>query len=59
MVSIAGVRPCRQGLVKPRVFVPIHGEYRHLTLHTRLAQAMGMTPDQTWVLANREISSSS
>ncbi len=42
-------------LVKPRFFVPIHGEYRHLTLHTRLAQAMGMTPDQTWVLEDGDI----
>ena len=42
-------------LVKPRFFVPIHGEYRHLTLHTRLAQAMGMTPDQTWVMEDGDI----
>lgn len=42
-------------LVKPRFFVPIHGEYRHLTLHTRLAQAMGMTPDQTWVLEDGDV----
>jgi ribonuclease J len=42
-------------LVKPRFFVPIHGEYRHLTLHTRLAQAMGMTPDQTWVLEDGDM----
>jgi ribonuclease J len=42
-------------LVKPRFFVPIHGEYRHLTLHTQLAQAMGMTPDQTWVLEDGDI----
>ena len=42
-------------LVKPRFFVPIHGEYRHLTLHARLAQAMGMTPDQTWVLEDGDV----
>jgi ribonuclease J len=42
-------------LVKPRFFVPIHGEYRHLTLHARLAQSMGMTPDQTWVLEDGDI----
>lgn len=42
-------------LVKPRFFVPIHGEYRHLTLHSRLAQAMDMTPDQTWVLEDGDI----
>ncbi len=42
-------------LVKPRFFVPVHGEYRHLTLHARLAQSMGMTPDQTWVLEDGDI----
>ena len=32
------------GLVKPKFFLPIHGEQRHLQLHSRLAQAMGMNP---------------
>ncbi len=31
-------------LVKPRFFLPIHGEQRHLQLHARLAQSMGMNP---------------
>ncbi len=29
-------------LVKPRFFIPVHGEQRHLQLHSKLAQAMGM-----------------
>lgn len=29
-------------LTRPRFFVPIHGEYRHLVLHARLAQEMGV-----------------
>ncbi len=29
-------------LVKPKFFVPIHGEQRHLQLHARLAETMGM-----------------
>lgn len=29
-------------LTRPRYFVPIHGEYRHLTLHARLAEEMGI-----------------
>ncbi len=29
-------------LVKPRFFIPVHGEYRHLERHARLAQSMGM-----------------
>ncbi len=36
-------------LVKPKFFLPIHGEQRHLQLHARLAQAMGMNPKNTLV----------
>ena len=31
-------------LVKPKFFIPVHGEQRHLQLHSRLAQSMGMNP---------------
>ncbi|MBI4950227.1 MAG: ribonuclease J [Deltaproteobacteria bacterium] len=31
-------------IVKPRHFMPVHGEYRHLVLHTRLAAAVGIPP---------------
>ena len=33
-----------QGLVKPRFFIPLHGEQRHLQIHSKLAQSMGMHP---------------
>jgi ribonuclease J len=29
-------------LVRPKFFVPVHGEYRHLLLHAKLAESMGM-----------------
>ena len=32
------------GLVRPKFFFPVHGEQRHLQLHSRLAQSMGMNP---------------
>ena len=32
------------GLVKPKFFLPLHGEQRHLQLHGKLASALGMTP---------------
>ena len=32
------------GLLKPKFFIPVHGEQRHLQNHARLAQAMGMNP---------------
>lgn len=31
-------------LVKPRFFIPVHGEQRHLKTHAKLAQEMGMSP---------------
>ena len=31
-------------LVKPKFFIPVHGEQRHLQLHSKLAQSMGMNP---------------
>jgi ribonuclease J len=42
-------------LVNPRFFVPIHGEYRHLMTHARLAQAMGLAQDNTFVLEDGDI----
>ncbi|MGN1200971.1 MAG: ribonuclease J [Candidatus Caccovivens sp.] len=29
-------------LVKPKFFIPIHGEYRHLKMHKQLAMSLGM-----------------
>jgi ribonuclease J len=31
-------------LVKPKFFIPLHGEYRHLSIHAKLAQQMGISP---------------
>ena len=31
-------------LTKPKFFIPVHGEQRHLQLHGRLAKQMGMNP---------------
>ena len=37
-------------LVKPRYFIPVHGEYRMLKMHAELAQSLGMPRDRTIVL---------
>ncbi|TET51197.1 MAG: ribonuclease J [Dehalococcoidia bacterium] len=42
-------------LVKPKFFVPVHGEYRHLILHANLAQSMGIPEDNTFVLDNGDV----
>jgi ribonuclease J len=42
-------------LVKPKFFIPIHGEYRHLKLHAELARSMGVPSDNIFVLENGDI----
>ncbi len=42
-------------LVKPRFFVPIHGEYRHLWLHADLARSMGMPAENVFVIEDGDI----
>jgi ribonuclease J len=42
-------------LVKPSFFMPIHGEYRHLSLHARLAQSVGIPKDKVFVLEDGDI----
>lgn len=32
-------------LIKPTFFMPIHGEYRHLKLHAKLAESMNIKPE--------------
>jgi ribonuclease J len=39
-------------LVKPRFFVPMHGEMRHLMKHAQLAEATGVEKQRTFVLEN-------
>jgi ribonuclease J len=42
-------------LAKPRYFLPVHGEYRMLTIHAQLAQAMGMDPSRTFVMEDGDV----
>ncbi|MBI2863732.1 MAG: ribonuclease J [Chloroflexi bacterium] len=42
-------------LVKPRFFAPIHGEYRHLVQHAKLAQSVGIPAENTFVLENGSV----
>jgi len=42
-------------LVKPKFFVPVHGEYRHLSLHASLARSMGIPKDNIFVLEDGDV----
>jgi ribonuclease J len=37
-------------LVRPRYFVPVHGEYRHLLQHARLAESTGIPADRVFLV---------
>lgn len=39
-------------LIKPKYFIPIHGEYRHLILHTRLAEDCGIPKEKILLAQN-------
>jgi ribonuclease J len=43
------------GLVKPRHFIPVHGEYRMLVQHGLLAEGAGVAIDNIFVLENGQV----
>ena len=42
-------------LIRPKYFVPIHGEYRMLAAHAELADAVGIEPENTFVLEDGDV----
>ena len=40
------------GLVKPKFFIPVHGEQKHLRKHAMVGEAMGVNPDNIIIAAN-------
>jgi len=38
--------------VRPKYLIPVHGETRHLHLHARLAQSVGLAADNVFILKN-------
>ncbi len=42
-------------LLKPKFFIPVHGEYRMLIRHAQLAQSLGMDPEDIFVLRNGDV----
>jgi ribonuclease J len=43
------------GLVRPKHFIPIHGEYRMLVQHALLAEGAGVDVDKIFVLENGQV----
>ena len=43
------------GLVKPKFFVPIHGEFRHLTAHAAIAESTGVERENIFVLEDGDV----
>jgi len=42
-------------LVKPKYFVPVHGEYRHLCIHSKLAKSVGVQENNIFIMENGDI----
>ncbi|MFC1914772.1 ribonuclease J [Chloroflexota bacterium] len=42
-------------LAKPKFFMPVHGEYRHLSLHGKLAQSIGIPEESIFLLEDGDI----
>ena len=42
-------------LVRPQYFVPIHGEYRHLSLHAKLAESIGIPRESIFLMDDGDV----
>lgn len=44
-----------QSLLQPEYFVPVHGEYRHLVIHAKLAESVGVPRGNAFVLTDGDV----
>jgi ribonuclease J len=42
-------------LIRPKFFMPVHGEYRHLRRHAMIAENLGMAKEKIFILTNGEM----
>ena len=42
-------------LTEPQAFVPMHGEYRHLVIHAKLAESMGVADEERHILLDGDV----
>ncbi len=59
-IHVSG-HPCQEELklihmlLRPKFFVPVHGEYKHLQTHAGLAKDLGMSADNIFILNNGSV----
>ncbi|WP_370830412.1 ribonuclease J [Clostridium sp.] len=44
-----------QSILKPKYFMPVHGEYKHLRKHILIAEEVGLEKGKSFILENGEI----
>ncbi|MBN1041838.1 ribonuclease J [Clostridium botulinum] len=44
-----------QSLLKPKFFIPVHGEYKHLITHAKIAKSMGIEEDNIFILDTGDV----
>ncbi|MBC8016671.1 MAG: ribonuclease J [Sporomusaceae bacterium] len=42
-------------LIRPKFFIPVHGEFRHLVKHSKIAQELGMPKDHIFISENGQV----
>lgn len=42
-------------LIKPKFFMPVHGEYRHLRQHALIAENLGKSKDRIFIMKNGQV----
>ena len=42
-------------LIRPKYFVPVHGEYRHLKMHADIARSMGVAKENTFIMEDGDV----
>lgn len=53
--SYSGEMALLINLIKPKYFIPAHGEYRHLSRHAQLAEKIGIPKENIFILNNGDI----
>ena len=53
--ACAGELRLMLGIVKPKFFIPVHGEARHLKMHADLAKEMGVDPERVFIAQNGSV----